>query len=298
MDKPTLDSGAVYDICTATARPSGVCKALQGLKEIVVKAAAAYEVAAAQQAQHTLSHLKHQPDGEPAAKPAEAAKVAKAAKAAKGSLNEQLKKTYVNRMVGGAGRAVYDKLRGSCHGLCALCGHGAADTLDHQMPKDSFPLLSVVPVNLVPACSRCNHQKREQAPTYAGDQTLHPYFDGDVHDHLWLFARITGPPKPSVIFYVDPPADMPPTFAARARHHFAALDLSGLYNSQIGNELRSLGMSLAKHPLLPAELRGHLQETAEIKAAVEGRNSWKAALYRGLVDSTWYVDGGWEEPWK
>ncbi|MCX5075459.1 HNH endonuclease [Streptomyces sp. NBC_00513] len=292
MVKPSLDASTVYEVCTATARPSGVRKALQGLKETVVKAATAYEVAAAQQAQHTLDHLKHQPDGE------SATKATKAAKAAKGSINEELKKTYVNRMVGGAGRAVYDKLRGSCHGLCALCGHGAADTLDHQLPKDSFPLLSVVPVNLVPACSRCNHQKKEQAPTHAGDQTLHPYFDGDVHDHLWLFARVTGPPKPSVIFYVDPPADMPPAFAARARHHFATLELSGLYNSQIAYELRSLGMSLAKHPLPPAELREHLQETAEIKAAVEGRNSWKAALYQGLVDSAWYVEGGWEEPWK
>ncbi|MFE1264210.1 HNH endonuclease [Streptomyces albogriseolus] len=153
MVKPT-DAGTVYDVCTATARPSAVRTALQGLKETVVKAAAAYEVAAAQQAQHTLNHLKHQPDGESAAK---------AAKAAKGSINEELKKTYVNRMVGGAGRTVYDKLRGSCYGLCALCGHGAADTLDHQLPKDSFPLLSVVPVNLVPACFRCNHQKKERA---------------------------------------------------------------------------------------------------------------------------------------
>ncbi|MFE1264211.1 hypothetical protein ACFW5X_27230 [Streptomyces albogriseolus] len=113
-----------------------------------------------------------------------------------------------------------------------------------------------------------------------------------------MFARVAGPPKPSVIFHVAPPADMPPVLAARARHHFATLELSGLYNSQIGNELRSLGMTLAKHRLRPAELRDHLQETAEIKAAVEGRNSWKAALYRGLVDSTWYLEGGWEEPWK
>ncbi|MFH9553310.1 HNH endonuclease [Streptomyces sp. NPDC017435] len=286
MDKPTLDTGTVYDVCTGTARSSSVRKALQGLKETVVRAAAAYEFAAARQAQHTLNHLKHQPDGE------------SAAKATNGSINEELKKTYVNRMVSGAGRGFYNKLRGSCRGLCALCGHGAADTLDHQLPKDSFPLLSVVPINLVPACSRCNHQKKEHAPTHAGDQTLHPYFDGDVHDHLWLFAQVTGSPKPSIIFHVDPPADMPPAFAARARHHFATLQLSELYNSQIGNELRSLGMGLARHPLPPAELREHLQEIAEIKTAVEGRNSWKAALYRGLVDSIWYLEGGWEEPWR
>ncbi|MGW2065768.1 HNH endonuclease [Streptomyces sp. NPDC001937] len=298
MAKPTLDAGTVYDVCTAVARPSDVRKALRGLKGTVVKAAAAYETAAAQQAQHTLNHLKHQPDGELAVKAAKAARAARAGKVSKSGINDELKKTYVNRMVGGAGRAVYDKLRGSCYGLCALCGHGAADTLDHQLPKDSFPLLSVVPVNLVPACSRCNHYKKEQAPTHAGDQTLHPYFDGDVHDHLWLFARVAGPPEPSVIFRVDPPADMPPVLAARAHHHFTTLELSELYNSQIGKELRFLGMSLAQHPLGPAELREHLQETSDIMSAVEGRNSWKAALYRGLVESTWYLEGGWEEPWK
>ncbi|MFF8831870.1 hypothetical protein [Streptomyces sp. NPDC015131] len=293
MDKPALDTGAVYDICTATVRSATVHKTLKGLRKTVVEAAVAYETAAAQQAQHTLTHLKHQPDGEAAVKAAKAAKT-------KGGANEELKKTYVNRMVGGTeqARTVYEKLRGSCKGLCALCGHGAADTLDHQLPKDTFPLLSVVPVNLVPACSRCNHQKKERAPAHAGDQTLHPYFDGKVHEHLWLFARITEPPKPSVIFRVDPPPDMPPALAARAHHHFDALDLPGLYNAQIGYELQALGLTLSKHPLAPGDLRAHLHETAEIKATVEGPNSWKAALYRGLADSAWYVNGGWQEPWN
>ncbi|MFJ9642166.1 hypothetical protein [Streptomyces sp. NPDC101206] len=75
-----------------------------------------------------------------------------------------------------------------------LCGHGIADTLNHQLPKIVYPLLAVAPLNLVPACRGCNSHRSELAPRTAEEQTLHPYCD-DLGDHVWLTARVQDLPK-------------------------------------------------------------------------------------------------------
>ncbi|MEV5205306.1 hypothetical protein [Streptomyces sp. NPDC053720] len=75
-------------------------------------------------------------------------------------------------------RDVYEALKGGTdEGLCPLCAHRDAETLDYQLPKSKYPLLSVVPVNLVPACHRCNANKSDADLKTASEQTLHPYFD-------------------------------------------------------------------------------------------------------------------------
>ncbi|MFE0865796.1 HNH endonuclease [Streptomyces rochei] len=281
VPKPALDPHVVFDTCTATAKPLTARTRLQALKDTVAKAATEYDTAATNQALHTLTHLQDQPDGKPDKT---------------GGLNAQLKKTYTSRMVHkkSSGRGFYDQLlAGAPDGRCALCGHGIADTLDHQLPKTSYPLLAVTPANLVPACRDCNFYKGEQAPVSADKQTLHPYYDGQVHDHVWLFARIVGPPKPGVSFYASPPPDMPPLLAARIRHHFTKLKLARLYNPQAGPELRYLSRSLRQ--LTPEAIADHLQERAENWTAIEGPNSWQAALYRVLASDVWYTTGGYKE---
>ncbi|MEU4898042.1 hypothetical protein AB0B12_41660 [Streptomyces sp. NPDC044780] len=282
VPKPDLDARTVFAACTAAARPVVVRARLQGLQDDVAEAAAEYETAAADQTLHTLKHLQHRPDGKPNAS---------------GGINEQLTKTYTFRMVrkDSVGRDFYNQLLAEApDGRCALCGQGCADTLDHQLPKTAYPLLSVTPANLVPACRDCNFYKGEQAPATAEEQTLHPYFDSQVHDYVWLTARIAGPPEPAVTFQAVPPPDMPPVWAARVRHHFTTLKLDRLYGPQAGPELRSLSRSLRRLP--PKEISEHLRERAA-DWADENPNCWQAALYRGLAESTWYTEEGYKEPW-
>lgn len=75
-------------------------------------------------------------------------------------------------------RGVYDALKGGTdEGLCPLCAHRDVEALDHQLPNSKYPLLSVVPVNLVPACHRCDALKSDVDSKTASEQALHPYFD-------------------------------------------------------------------------------------------------------------------------
>ena len=58
----------------------------------------------------------------------------------------------------GPGRATYDLLKLSAKGgFCPLCGQRNVSTLDHYLPKESYPDLSILPINLVRACSDCNY---------------------------------------------------------------------------------------------------------------------------------------------
>lgn len=69
----------------------------------------------------------------------------------------------------------------SKHGLnfCPSCGEeGAPDTLDHYLPKDSFPELAFSPINLVPMCSKCQNKKGEDYLSLNNSKAfLHPYYD-------------------------------------------------------------------------------------------------------------------------
>ncbi|MFE9466675.1 HNH endonuclease [Streptomyces virginiae] len=233
LPKPVLDARTAYATCISKARPAKTKARLQKREDQVATAAADYEKAAAGAALHTLDHLKSQPDGDDE----------------NVTGNKALTGCYTSRMArkGSPGRALYEQLLAAAKGLCPLCGHGYANTLDHNLPKASYPLLAVTPANLVPACLTCNHAKGESAPASAAEQTLHPYFD-DITDHAWLAARLTAPPGPGVFHYVNPHPDWTPTLTARVTQHFRTFKLGNPYSAQVGTELGALNDYLRSKP--------------------------------------------------
>lgn len=61
--------------------------------------------------------------------------------------HDDLIKLYEKKLViNKSGRAIYIKLKnGAPHKLCQLCHEGTVETLDHYLPKEKFPSLSVAP---------------------------------------------------------------------------------------------------------------------------------------------------------
>jgi hypothetical protein len=162
------------------------------------------------------------------------------------------------------------------------------ETLDHQLPKMAYPLLSVVPFNLVPACRSCNMVKGETAPASAGEQTLHPYFD-DVGKEQWLFARVHEGAPAVVEFYVKAPAAWDTVLTMRVHGHFRMFGLASLYGSQAAREMSSLRYILKRK--VPSTVGDHLRDEAA-GLAEEDPNLWRAAMYQALAGSSWYIDGG------
>ncbi|WP_417438880.1 HNH endonuclease [Idiomarina sp.] len=212
---------------------------------------------------------------------------------------EELKELYSNQVarINRPGREVYDKILSKApNGRCPLCALGYASTLDHYLPKSKYPIFSVTPLNLVPACKDCNTGKRDIVAISAETQTLHPYFESNqIINEQWLYAEVSRSDPPSIRYFVNPPENWDPVSKARVLAHFESYSLEKRYGIEAADELSCLTgiLSKYKNEMGRGYIKQHLQDQFEKYACVDA-NSWKAALFQALAQSEWYCDGGYE----
>ena len=202
---------------------------------------------------------------------------------------------YTGRMVGNpAGRIHYDALLlAAPQGLCPFCAHRDVSTLDHYLPKTQYPRLSVVPINLVPACNDCNKGKSISYPTTSQQETLHPYYD-DIEQDLWLTMTVNQTNPVSVVFSVNRPANWDDLLFERVQEHFTSFSLQKLYSTQAARELSGIKLNLINVYDSGAGTNGvkRLLVDSATSRAAHNPNSWQSALYLGLSDDPWFCAGG------
>lgn len=194
----------------------------------------------------------------------------------------------------GAARAVYDRVRNAApNNRCPLCGVGNVAHCDHHLPKSRYPDLSILPINLVPACHFCNYKKREKYPATAGQQTFHPYFDRHLLADAWIRATLNPGPPPALVFDTAPPSVWNMIDRDRVRRHFDACGLSITFTTNANDELPIIRDRL----ILQASRGGSgvvkqfLDEECLIHSARP--NSWQYATYSALAADVWFVEGGY-----
>jgi len=80
--------------------------------------------------------------------------------------------------------SIIDTIRSdNANSLCPMCGSMHSGTLDHVLPKESYPEFAIFTKNLVPAC-KCNGFKSTTIANAAGHRMLHPYFDNILSQRL------------------------------------------------------------------------------------------------------------------
>ncbi|MEV6723479.1 hypothetical protein AB0M94_21390 [Streptomyces xanthochromogenes] len=280
LTPPQQNPRDVYTTCISNARPATFAK-LAAAEDDVVDAADQFEAAAQKQALHTLGHLNEQP--------------------ANKADRERLAKVYERRLADkrGPGRATYNAIK-AASALCPLCTIGTVSTIDHHLPKMKYPLLAVVPVNLVPACGDCNKKKDEHAPATEEEQTLHPYYPiQTLFEHPWLVARILPPTADRgmvATFSVSPHPEWPPVLAARLNTHLRVLELDTRFTYAVVSELSAVSNLVSRwtaYGLTRDGINWMLADQAAARGAGESLNTPMAALYRALADDDWYINGGW-----
>jgi 5-methylcytosine-specific restriction endonuclease McrA len=274
LNKPAYDPGQVYLTCISHVRDPGLKARLTSVKPDVTAAASAFDAAASLAKLHRL-HPRNDVGGI--------------------VTTDEMTKVYTQRMAkkGAPGRTYYDSLLAApTYGRCPLCGQGTVSTLDHHLPKDQYPSLTVVPINLIPACANCNKVKTNAIPHTQEEQTLHPYFD-DVEGEQWLFAEVFKVAPAAIRFVVRPPDEWGPVKAKRIKHHFQVFRLGVLYTSYAAEELTNIKYSLEQiFPLTGVEgVKAHLQKQKDSYRAAH-LNSWQTAMYGALEESNWFCEGG------
>lgn len=209
--------------------------------------------------------------------------------------SKELEDVYTLRMAKKStpGRILYDKiLMTAPYGICPLCSEREATTIDHYLPKTLYPRLSVVPVNLVPACKDCNTIKFNQYPRNANEETIHPYFD-NIEVDSWLSASVLQTAPVTFQFFVDGPGHWEQRLVNRVKHHFKSLSLAKLYSVHAASELRQINFRLNEIHVKSGGngVKSYLAEGAQTRSH-DNINSWQAVFYRAAAADNWFCNGG------
>ena len=274
MDAPNLVPADVFAACTSRIRDPDLKLRMRSVAHLVVAASADFDGLAAQTRLHQF------------ARQAVVGGVVSTA---------EMEAVYTQRMAkkSAPGRDAYDELFNSApNGKCPLCGHRTVSTLDHHLPKAHYPVLSVVPLNLVPACGDCNKSKLAALPTSENEETLHPYYD-NIEGERWLYAEVVVGTPAALRFRVQPPANWSLVLAERVALHFKTLGLGALYSAESADELLNIrGQLETIHAaggaaLVETELR---ERAASCRRA--RMNGWRTAAFEAFADSAWFCGGG------
>jgi hypothetical protein len=166
---------------------------------------------------------------------------------------------------------------------CIYCGIGSAYEIDHFLPSSRYPEHAVNPVNLVPACAKCNRDKSNEAFDRQGVRLPHPYLD-DLSRHVWLECEVNRVAGSLTVEYrlnlpsPDRSAD------SRVSKLFHDLDLLSRFDLQGSIEIgEGLAVFEAYLSGVHSEVTAAVNEDALRHHARFGHNHWKSALYRGLA---------------
>lgn len=277
MDAPSLDADDVFAACISRIHDPALKLRMKSVAHLVVAASDNFDALAAKTCLH---------------------KFVRESDIGSVVTGKEMEAVYTQRMAKKAapGRDAYDELFNSApNGKCPLCGHRTVSTLDHHLPKTHYPILSVVPLNLVPACGDCNKSKLAKLPTTANEETLHPYYD-DIESDRWLYAVVVVGKPAALRFRVEAPALWSPVLRDRVSLHFKTLGLGSLYSAESADELMNIRGQLrtihdAGGPVL---VQLELQERAAScrKARLNG---WRTAAFEAFADSAWFCDVGFNQ---
>lgn len=196
-----------------------------------------------------------------------------------------------------AGRFYYDKLKLLApDNKCQICLYGDADSLDHYLPKELFPSLSISSYNLIPSCMSCNGKKSTYVPKSEWEQTIHSRFD-DFFSCDWLEAFYSDSegrvvfspnkrnyPKGSVGFI-------------RISNHLKVHELDVLYETLALKKLKSL-VALAKKTgqelmdVVRLEIDKIMDNSLGYTSAQFTFDQWKLATCRALLESEYFLVNG------
>lgn len=173
---------------------------------------------------------------------------------------------------------------------CLMCSVGGVSQLDHFLPKESYPALSLYGLNLVAACEPCNHAKLSIANADPLQQFVHPYLDVLPLDEPYLVCEPFNGLALSPEYSIAACAGVDPDLTARMQWQFRTLGLDDLYSDEavkLFRESRHGWRELAEGGV--AALRDDIERALRSAKAEYGSNRIKPALLQGLLDDAGFM---------
>lgn len=195
---------------------------------------------------------------------------------------------YNSRKPGTAHGDMLGRLRDHELRLCPACGElGRPNTLDHYLPKATYPHFSITPANLFPMCDACQQEKGTKTGSAAEPRFfLHPYFDAFTATRILKLTIV--PPFAAPTFALEPDG-VGRAEAAIITAHVRELNISGRYVKFFKDEYRRLLRNVARMRDKDQDVVATL-ETWAFDAADPTENSWQHLFYNGVLSNPELVD--------
>jgi hypothetical protein len=190
---------------------------------------------------------------------------------------------------------IRDELLAAAGGLCPLCARGSAASLDHYLPQKQYPEFSVLVLNLVPCCERCNRLKGDLVKRVDGARFLHAYFD-ELPDEEILIANVDTDPSVFVSFSIKLTPALTLEQYNNLEYHFSTLQLDSYYRKEANTELFDRLEAAEEYYSFDGAqgVRKYLDREYRSARASRGPNYWRAALFAGLSRSVEFCEGAFK----
>ncbi len=202
---------------------------------------------------------------------------------------------YLSPAEGSVQAPVLQGLRSRELQLCPACGEdGTPNTLDHYLPKQSYPEFSITACNLFPMCDICQGEKGTATVNAANERLfLHPYFD--QFTDVQVFCLDIGRPfeAPETIS-VAPHPGLDAAQHALVTRHLDELGIAIRYNHFFKSEYIRLLRLVKSMRQKGQDVRAQLDTFCEY-ALHKSVNSWGHVFYTGVIADTGlmdYLEGG------
>jgi hypothetical protein len=207
----------------------------------------------------------------------------------------KLKSLYLNAKEGSTQKLILDELRSRKLQLCPACGEdGTPNTLDHYLPKETYPEFSILPANLSPMCDACQGEKSSKTLDEDSRRLfLHPYFD-QIQDLQLVQFAIGQPFDAPETIELTPHVDLDAALAALVVRHLAELGISKRYHRFFRDEYMKL-LRLVQHMRTRQQSVRDNLELFRDYAYQKSVNSWLHIFYTGVLaneDLLVYLEGG------
>lgn len=167
--------------------------------------------------------------------------------------------------------------------LCPACGEdGTPNTLDHYLPKQSYPEFSITACNLSPMCDICQGEKGTATVNATNERLfLHPYFDQFTDTQVFCLA-IGRPFESPQTISLEPHPGLSEVQQALVARHLHELGISLRYNHFFKSEYIRLLRLIKSIRQKGQNVRTQLDTFCEY-ARHKSVNSWGHVFYTGVI---------------
>lgn len=168
---------------------------------------------------------------------------------------------------------------------CPHCGFETSpDTIDHYIPKELFPEYSILPINLIPMCSRCNTIKGTNWIDGNTRTSINYYFD-EFTNHKFLYGMLKKTIDTYIVlFELKKPTEISEIKYEIIKNHYKTFDLNNRYSKASATILSQMILKI-KDTDLPNEIfKNTIEADIKVNNTIYGPNYWKTCILEAILN--------------